>query len=72
VTTLADLSGPGAPATITVEQTAELLGISRGSGYEAVRQHELPSLRLGSRILIPVPALLRLLGAEARPAAGDL
>lgn len=61
---LADLTGPDAPATITAEQTAELLNVSRGVAYEAIRSGAIPSLRLSRRVLVPVPALLRRLGAE--------
>jgi excisionase family DNA binding protein len=63
---ISDLSGPSAPTTITVEQAAQLLGIGRATGYEAARQGQLPVLRLGRRLLVPVPRLLALLGAEER------
>jgi len=62
---LADLTAPDAPATLTVEQVAEVLGISRGLAYESVRSGELPVLHLGRRVLVPVPALLALLGVVA-------
>lgn len=39
--------------TYTVDEAADLLGISRSLAYELVRLGELPSLRLGRRILIP-------------------
>jgi excisionase family DNA binding protein len=38
---------------LRVEEAAEVLGISRGLGYELVRSGELPSLRLGHRVVIP-------------------
>ena len=50
--------------TMTVEEAAELLGISRNSAYEAVRRGEIPSVRLGRRILIPTEQLRRLLAGE--------
>ena len=43
--------------TVTVEEAAGMLGISRGLAYELVRRGELPSLRLGRRIVVPVRAL---------------
>jgi excisionase family DNA binding protein len=49
-------------ATLTVEETAKLLGVGRSVGYAAARAREIPTLRLGGRLLVPVPALLRLLG----------
>jgi hypothetical protein len=52
-------------AFISVEEFATLPGTpSRGSCYEGVRTGAIPSLRLGSRILIPVPKLLAVLGAD--------
>ena len=50
-------------ATITIEQTAELLGLGRTAAYEAARRGEFPTRRLGRRIVVPVPALLEWLGA---------
>lgn len=48
------------PATMTVEQAGELLGISRRSAYRAAAG-QLPTLRLGRRILVPAAALHRML-----------
>jgi excisionase family DNA binding protein len=36
-----------------VPEVAELLGISRSLAYELVARRELPSVRLGRRILVP-------------------
>lgn len=43
--------------TLTVEEAAARLGISRTLAYELVRQGKIPSLRLGRRRLVPVHAL---------------
>ncbi len=51
-------------ATITIEQTARLLGLGRTAAYDAARRGELPTRRLGRRLLVPVPALLEWLGAN--------
>jgi excisionase family DNA binding protein len=50
------------PLTVTVEQAAEMLGISRGTAYLAVHTGEIPSLRIGGRILVPRARLLEMLG----------
>ena len=50
-------------ATITIEQTARLLGLGRTAAYDAARRGELPTRRLGRRLLVPVPTLLEWLGA---------
>ena len=47
--------------TLTVEEAAYLLGISRGLAYELARGGKLPVVRLGRRILIPRVALERML-----------
>jgi len=49
-------------ATISVEEAGQLLGIGRGKAYDCVRNGEIPCLSLGRLKLVPVPALLRMLG----------
>lgn len=48
--------------TVTVEEAAEMLGISRSSAYECVHRGELRALRLGRRLVVPRSALEELLG----------
>ena len=57
------------PATMTVEQAGQLLGISRRSAYRAAAAGQLPTLRLGRRILVPTAALHRRIchGRPGRP-----
>ena len=43
--------------TLTVEEAARLLCISRALGYELVARGEVPSIRLGRRIVVPRRAL---------------
>lgn len=50
------------PPTLTVEQAGELLGVSRRVAYRAAANGELPTFRLGRRILVPTAKLLDLLG----------
>jgi excisionase family DNA binding protein len=49
-------------ATITVPEAGRLLGVGRDAAYAAAERGELPVLRLGRRLLVPVPRLLELLG----------
>ena len=59
------------PATYTVEEVAKILGIGRNSAYEAVRSGQIPSLRIGKRLLVSrivLDSLLRL--SHGRPAGG--
>jgi len=52
--------------TLTVEEAARLLGISRALAYQLVARDEIPSVRLGRRLLVPRRALDALL-AQAMP-----
>jgi excisionase family DNA binding protein len=45
----------------SVREAGKLLGLSRGSVYEAIRTGQIPSIRVGRRILIPRAALEQLL-----------
>ena len=54
------------PPTISVERAGDILGISRRSAYRAAARGELPTLRVGRRLLVPTPRLLDLLGAADR------
>ena len=45
--------------TLTVEEAARALGVSRAHAYELAARGEIPTLRLGRRILVPREALVR-------------
>lgn len=40
--------------TLTVEELAEALNISKTSAYRLVRSYDFPKLNIGKRIVIPV------------------
>ena len=46
----------------SVDEVAAILGIARGSAYEAVRRGDIPSIRVGKRILVPRARLHAMLG----------
>src|SRR5262249_51761754 len=48
----------------TLDEVAALLRISRGSAYEAAKRREIPTIRIGRRLLVPCEALDRLLSAS--------
>jgi excisionase family DNA binding protein len=58
-TTTAPASGP---LTLTVEEAGRLLGISRGAAYRAAACGQIPTIRLGRRLLVPTARLHQLLG----------
>ena len=45
----------------TLNEVAALLRISRGSAYEAAKRKEIPTIRIGRRLLVPSDALERML-----------
>ena len=47
--------------TLTVEEACKRLGIGRSLGYELARQGQLPTLRLGRKLVVPAAALQRML-----------
>jgi excisionase family DNA binding protein len=57
---------------LSVPEAAAILGISKALAYELVARKELPSLRLGRRIVVPRAALEGVLGramtvSQSRP-----
>ena len=49
---------------LTVTEAAAALGISRTHAYELIARGELPSLRLGRRIVVPRRGLERLVDGD--------
>lgn len=49
-------------ATLSVEQAATILGVGRSAAYQAAGTGDLPVIRLGRRVLVPVAQLRRMLG----------
>ena len=47
--------------TVSVEDAAGILGISRAAAYVYAKDGKLPVIRLGSRVLVPKAALDKLL-----------
>jgi hypothetical protein len=58
------LPDPSTEPVVSVERAGQVLGLSRGSAYEAVRRGEIPSLRFNRRLVVPTARLLALLGAD--------
>ena len=47
--------------TLTIKETATLLGIGRQLAYDKAKTGEIPVLKIGKRLLVPRQALERLL-----------
>jgi len=54
------LASDARPLTMTVEEAAALIGISRSSAYDAVHRGDIPSRRIGHRILVLTEPLYEL------------
>lgn len=50
---------------LTVEEAGRLLRLSRGSAYEAVRRGDIPTIRIGRRLLVPRARLMAMLEQDA-------
>ncbi len=55
--------------TLSIYEAGKVLGIGRSAAYEAARKGELPVLKIGRRLLVPIVALERLLEEAGRPTA---
>lgn len=51
--------------TLTVEQAAAVLGVSRSAAYRAATVGEIPTIRIGRRVLVPRDLLERKLTEPA-------
>ena len=60
--TTLDLPDPRVRPTMTVEEAGEILGIARSTAYAAVHAGQIPTLRVGRRLLVPTARLLGMLG----------
>lgn len=47
------------PLTLTVPEVSGVLGLSRAKAYDLVRREGFPSMRIGTRILVPRDKLIR-------------
>jgi excisionase family DNA binding protein len=50
----------------SVDEAAQLLGVSRAHAYELVARNELPHVRLGRRIVVPKHVIDALLAVDLR------
>lgn len=65
------LPDPTSRPTLTIEEAGEVLGIGRSLAYEASRTGELPTFRIGGRILVPTAKLLDRYGLAVTPTQGQ-
>jgi len=58
------LPDPSEEPVCSVVRAGQILGISRSTAYAAVNDGEIPSIRLGRRLVVPTAHLLRMLGLD--------
>ena len=46
-------SSPGTKLTLSVQEAAEQIGISKPKVYELIRSGEIPSIHIGKKIVVP-------------------
>ena len=69
---------PAVEPTMPVERVAAAFHISRAAAYEGVKNGEIPSIRIGRRIVVPTAAVRRMLlldggpGSDARTVPGHI
>lgn len=56
------VGGGTEPLTLSVEEAARVLGVSRGVAYQCVRTGEIPAIRLGKCWRIPRASLQKMVG----------
>ena len=49
----------------SVKEAAELLGIGRTHAYALAKSGDLPTVKLGGRVVVPAEALRRMFGNES-------
>ena len=54
-----------ASKVLTVEEAGRWLGIGRSAAYDAIQRNELPHIRIGRRIVVPIKALERMLDGSS-------
>ena len=57
--------------TISVEEAGRQLGLSRNSAYQAAGRGEIPTIKIGRRLLVPIVAFERLFDRPSDASRGD-
>ncbi len=57
--------------TYTVDEFARVCGIGRSLAFRMIREGEIPSIRLGRRIIVPKAALRRMLERATKRDLGE-
>ena len=61
------MNTPDQRLTVTVAEAAKILGIGRALAYQAAETGDLPTVRVGRRILVPLARLKDMLASDQLP-----
>ena len=59
------------PLALTIAETARMLGLSRATVYSLTRSGDLPSIKIGRAVRVPINALNEWLAARTEGSAID-
>ena len=59
------------PKTMSVPEAGELLGLGRDAAYEAAKRGEIPALRFGRLLRVPIVAIERMLEQAGKEATNE-
>src|SRR5688572_24335895 len=69
--TVSQIPDPTSTPWVTVPEGGRMLaGLSRSASYAAAARGELPTVRIGRRLVVPVARLREILGLDGSRAAG--
>ncbi|WP_433344183.1 helix-turn-helix domain-containing protein [Micromonospora sp. CA-111912] len=54
--------------TMSVTEAGLILGINRGGAYEAAKRGDIPTIRIGVRLIVPTAKLRAMLGLDEQAA----
>lgn len=58
---------PSERPTVSIPEAGKCLSLGRAASYAAAQRGEIPTIRFGRRLVVPVPALRAKLGLEPDP-----
>jgi excisionase family DNA binding protein len=64
--TVANPSVEGRPLTISVIEAGKRLGLGKQASYDAAHRGELPVIRMGRRLLVPIAAFEAMLAVKSK------
>ena len=53
--------------TLSVPEAGAVLGLSRNTAYQAAERGDIPTIRIGHRLVVPAPRLLAMLEVRTEP-----